>query len=51
MIAHCRDESNVLMMNAGTWGNVVRFMPPLVVGETEISIALEALSAALAGTA
>lgn len=51
VIAHCRDESNVLMMNAGTWGNVVRFMPPLVVGETEISIALEALSAALAGTA
>ena len=36
VIAHCRDEGRLLLMNAGTYGNVVRFMPPLVVTEAEI---------------
>ena len=35
-IAHCRDDGRLLLMNAGTYGNVVRFMPPLVVTEAEI---------------
>lgn len=47
VIAHCRDDSNVLLMNAGTWGNVIRFMPPLVVDEAEVTIALDAVGAAL----
>lgn len=47
VIAHCRDRSNVLLMNAGTWGNVIRFMPPLVVDEHEVAVALAAVRAAL----
>src|SRR4051812_23527657 len=36
LVAHCRDEGRLLLMNAGTWGNVLRWMPPLVVSEAEI---------------
>lgn len=48
--AHCRDEGHLLLMNAGTAGNVLRWMPPLVVSEAEIDRALEAFAAALAAT-
>lgn len=51
LIAHCREESNVLLMNAGTWGNVIRFMPPLVVDEEEMSLALDAVGAAMSAVA
>jgi 4-aminobutyrate aminotransferase-like enzyme len=50
LIARCRDEHRVLMMNAGTWGNVIRFMPPLVVTADEIDLALAALGESLAAT-
>jgi 4-aminobutyrate aminotransferase len=50
VIAHCRDESRLLLMNAGTYGNVVRFMAPLVVTEAEITRALTALDTAFAST-
>ncbi|MEP6623835.1 MAG: aminotransferase class III-fold pyridoxal phosphate-dependent enzyme, partial [Acidimicrobiia bacterium] len=48
---HCRDEGHLLLMNAGTAGNVLRWMPPLVVTEAEIDQALAAFSAALTATA
>jgi 4-aminobutyrate aminotransferase len=48
--AHCRDEGRLLLMNAGTDGNVLRWMPPLVVSEAEIGHALDAFGAALAAT-
>ena len=51
VIARCRDDGHVLLMNAGTYGNVVRFMPPLVVSESEIDRALAAVSAAFRATA
>ena len=51
VIAHCRDEGHLLLMNAGTYGNVVRFMPPLVVTEAEVQTALDAVAAAVAATA
>jgi 4-aminobutyrate aminotransferase-like enzyme len=38
-------------MSCGTDGNVIRFMPPLVVSEPQISEALAAFDAALAATA
>jgi len=38
-------------MNAGTWGNVIRFMPPLVVDEAEMATAVDAVAAAVAATA
>jgi 4-aminobutyrate aminotransferase-like enzyme len=50
IIAHCRDESRVLLMNAGTWGNTIRFMPPLVVTEDEIDLALDAVDGSFAAT-
>ncbi len=51
VMAHMRTESKVLLMNAGTFGNVIRFMPPLVIDEAEMAIAVDALGAALAATA
>jgi 4-aminobutyrate aminotransferase len=50
VIAHCRDVNRVLLMNAGTWGDVVRWMPPLIVDETEIDRGLRAFSDALDAT-
>jgi 4-aminobutyrate aminotransferase len=51
VIAHCRDQGHLLLMNAGTDGNVIRWMPPLVVTADEIDTALETFAKALAGTA
>jgi len=50
VIAAMRTEHRVLLMNAGTWGNVIRFMPPLVIDEAEVSLVLDALAAALSAT-
>jgi 4-aminobutyrate aminotransferase-like enzyme len=51
VIEHCRETSRVLLMNAGTWSNVIRFMPPLVVSEDEIAQGLAAVAAAFDATA
>jgi 4-aminobutyrate aminotransferase len=51
VIAHAREHAKVLLMNAGTWGNIIRFMPPLVVDEAEMALAVDAVSAAVAATA
>ena len=48
---HCREVGRLLLMNAGTAGNVLRWMPPLVVTETEINRALLVFGAALTATA
>ena len=47
---HCLEEGRLLLMTAGTGGNVVRWMPPLVVDDREIALALDAFGAALAAT-
>jgi 4-aminobutyrate aminotransferase len=51
VISHARTHGNLLVMNAGTWGNIIRFMPPLVVSQEEIDLALTAIKAALEATA
>lgn len=51
VIEHCRTHSRLLLMNAGTYGNIIRFMAPLVVDAAEIDLALEALASALDATA
>lgn len=51
VIEHCRDHSRVLLMNAGTYGNVIRFMSPLVIDEGEVDLVLSAVGAALEATA
>ncbi len=37
-------------MGAGSYGNIIRFMPPLVVVEAEIEASLETFAAALKKT-
>jgi 4-aminobutyrate aminotransferase len=47
---HCVDHGRLLLMNAGATGAVLRWMPPLVVDEPEISLALDAFAEALVST-
>jgi 4-aminobutyrate aminotransferase len=51
LLAHCMQEGRLLLMSAGTDGNVIRWMPPLVVREAEIDAGLDAYAKALAATA
>jgi 4-aminobutyrate aminotransferase-like enzyme len=48
---HCLEEGHLILMNAGTYGKCLRWMPPLVVNEREIDLALAAFAAALKATA
>lgn len=43
--------NGLLLLNAGTYGGVIRFMPPLVVTEAEMSEAISAFEKALIATA
>ena len=43
--------NGLLLLNAGTYGGVIRFMPPLVVTEAEMSEAINAFEKALIATA
>ncbi len=47
---HCLDEGRLILMNAGTYGQVIRWMPPLVVTEAEIDEGVRAFGAALKAT-
>ena len=51
VMRHCLKQGKLILMNAGTYGNVIRFMPPLTVNDEEIELALNALGAALDATA
>ena len=50
LLKHCLDEGRLILMNAGTFGDAIRWMPPLVVSEAEIDQALTAFGKALAAT-
>jgi 4-aminobutyrate aminotransferase len=50
VIERCRVDEHLLLMNAGTWANTIRLMPPLVVTEGEIDLALAALARSLDAT-
>lgn len=47
---HCREESRVLFMTCGSFGNVIRWMPPLVATPDDIDRAVQAFVAALEAT-
>ncbi|MCZ2811971.1 4-aminobutyrate--2-oxoglutarate transaminase [Modestobacter sp. VKM Ac-2979] len=47
---HCHAEG-VIVLTAGTYGNVLRFLPPLVIGESLLTEALDVLDAAFAAQA
>jgi 4-aminobutyrate aminotransferase len=51
VLEHCLTEGHVILMNAGTYGNVIRWMPPLVVTAQEIDEGVQAFSNALKATA
>jgi 4-aminobutyrate aminotransferase len=51
VIEHCLTEGHLILMNAGTYGNVIRWMPPLVVTAEEIDEGVQAFSNALKATA
>ncbi len=51
VIEHCLTEGHLILMNAGTYGNVIRWMPPLVVTAAEIDEGVQAFGNALKATA
>lgn len=48
VIRHCLEEGHLIMMNCGPYGNTVRWIPPLVVTETQINEGLTIFENALA---
>jgi len=48
---HCLEDGHLILMNAGSHGEVIRWMPPLVVTGEEIDVALDVFGAALRATA
>ena len=49
IVAGCRDDAQVLLMSTGAEGTVIRWMPPLVVSEDEIDLAVDAFATAVGG--
>jgi 4-aminobutyrate aminotransferase len=45
--SRCLSEGRLILMNAGTYGRTLRWMPPLVVNEREIDLALAAFGGAV----
>jgi 4-aminobutyrate aminotransferase len=44
---HCLAEGHLILMTAGSHGNIIRFMPPLVVSAAEVDQAVNAFAMAL----
>ena len=51
VLEHCLREGHLILMNSGTSGSVIRWMPPLIVTADEISEAVTAFTAAVEKTA
>lgn len=47
VLAHMLKESRVVCMNAGTFGNVIRFMPPLIVTREHVDRIVESFRVAV----
>ncbi len=50
VLRHCLEDGHLILMNAGTDGASIRWMPPLVVTDAEIASALATFGKALAAT-
>ena len=48
--SHCH-RNGVLTLTCGTWGNVLRFLPPLAIGDPLLEEAFDVVAEALAATA
>lgn len=47
---HCVEHGRVLFMTAGSFGNVVRWIPPLIATDEQLAVGVEAFAAALSAT-
>jgi 4-aminobutyrate aminotransferase/(S)-3-amino-2-methylpropionate transaminase len=47
VVKYCH-QNGVLVLNAGTFGNVIRFLPPLAITDAQLHEALDVVSAAIA---
>ncbi|MEN9342445.1 MAG: hypothetical protein RIR24_32 [Actinomycetota bacterium] len=47
VVKHCH-QNGVLVLNAGTFGNVIRFLPPLAITDAQLHEALDVLAEGLA---
>jgi 4-aminobutyrate aminotransferase len=47
ILAHCQ-EDQLLLLNCGTYSNVIRWIPPLIVTQEHIEIALDIFERAIA---
>jgi 4-aminobutyrate aminotransferase/(S)-3-amino-2-methylpropionate transaminase len=47
VVKHCH-QNGVLVLNAGTFGNVIRFLPPLAITDAQLNEALDVVSEGLA---
>ncbi len=50
VVTHCREVGRLLLMTAGSDANVVRWMPPLIVSESEVASGLASFDDALTAT-
>ncbi len=50
VIQHCLRKGRLILMNAGTYGNIIRWMPPLIVTSSEIAEAVSVFADALKAT-
>jgi 4-aminobutyrate aminotransferase/(S)-3-amino-2-methylpropionate transaminase len=50
-LARACHARGVVVLTAGTWGNVLRFLPPLVIGQDLLADALDVLDEAFAAEA
>ena len=48
--SRCLSEGHLIVMSAGTYGRTLRWMPPLIVNEREIDLALAAFGGAVKAT-
>jgi 4-aminobutyrate aminotransferase/(S)-3-amino-2-methylpropionate transaminase len=46
VVKHCH-QNGVLVLNAGTYGNVIRFLPPLNISDAQLNDALDVLEQGL----
>lgn len=50
IIKHALEDSNLILLSCGTYGNTIRWIPPLVVTESQINEGLEKFERALAAS-
>jgi 4-aminobutyrate aminotransferase len=50
VVGHALDEGNLILLTCGMYGNTIRWIPPLVVSETQINEGLEIFERALAAS-